>query len=253
MKKAVVVTLLVLLCSFSSIAQKPRSDRDLEGLKGNVKELVVEEAKLEIKAGKPIEDKRRRDYRETYDELGNLTGRITYDLKGNVRHVAVYSVIDGDRVAKVSTMHYEYDPPPMKTKSPKSDLKVGDQRYTYKFKYKYDDKGNRTETSWYSNDGKLSSRYVSRYDEMGNEIEWIRYTGDGKIESRRTSKYDEKGNEIEKTYFDGNDLVKGKFSYTFEFDSKGNWIKRNSSRWVTKNGKSYFEPYEVTYRIIAYY
>jgi hypothetical protein len=35
--------------------------------------------------------------------------------------------------------------------------------------------------------------------------------------------------------------------------SNGNWIKRKRMKWVTKDGKSYFEPYDVIYRSITYF
>jgi hypothetical protein len=44
-----------------------------------------------------------------------------------------------------------------------------------------------------------------------------------------------------------------KYSYTYEFDAQGNWIRRVSSKWVTKDGKSLFEPSSVNYRKISYF
>ena len=42
--------------------------------------------------------------------------------------------------------------------------------------------------------------------------------------------------------------------YTYEnFDSTGNWHKKTSLIIVTKFGKSYWEPSEVSYRAIIYY
>jgi hypothetical protein len=65
---------------------------------------------------------------------------------------------------------------------------------------------------------------------------------------------DDKGNRVEWTIFEVRDgTISSKLSYVYEFDAKGNWIKRTSSKWVTKDGRSYYEPENVYYRKIMYY
>jgi hypothetical protein len=49
------------------------------------------------------------------------------------------------------------------------------------------------------------------------------------------------------------DKYRYKYRYKYEFDSTGNWITRTTEKWVTRNGKSDFEPASVTYRRIEYY
>lgn len=39
---------------------------------------------------------------------------------------------------------------------------------------------------------------------------------------------------------------------TYEFDAQGNWIKRTTSKWMTKDGKSFYAPAWVDYRTITY-
>jgi hypothetical protein len=59
---------------------------------------------------------------------------------------------------------------------------------------------------------------------------------------------------VEWTIFEVRDgTVESKHSYAYEFDAKGNWITRTSSKWVTKHGRSYYEPENVYYRKITYY
>ena len=68
------------------------------------------------------------------------------------------------------------------------------------------------------------------------------------------STLDEKGNQIEETSFETRDgSIRDKYSRTYEFDARGNWIKRTTSKWVTKDGKSYYAPAYVDYRTITYY
>jgi len=131
--------------------------------------------------------------------------------------------------------------------------RVADPRYTYKFKYKYDDKGNRIEELWYRNDGSLESRYVSVYDEKGHKVEYQRYTAEGELFARRVRIDDDKGNMIEERLSWPRTPITEKMSFTYEFDRQGNWVKKKSMRWVTKGGKSYYEPIFVTYREIEYF
>ena len=58
---------------------------------------------------------------------------------------------------------------------------------------------------------------------------------------------------IEETIFRANISVGEKWSYSYEFDSNGNWIKRKRMKWVTMDGKSSSELYDVTYRSITYF
>ena len=41
--------------------------------------------------------------------------------------------------------------------------------------------------------------------------------------------------------------------YEYKYDAKGNWIKRTTKEWDTKDGRSFYEPSYVTYRRISYY
>jgi hypothetical protein len=50
------------------------------------------------------------------------------------------------------------------------------------------------------------------------------------------------------------DSVRTRYSYAYDsFDAQGNWVKRTTSEWVTKDGKSSFAPSHVTCRTITYY
>jgi len=94
---------------------------------------------------------------------------------------------------------------------------------------------------------------VTKHDSNDNKIEWARYSADGSLNFSSKSRYDEKGNEIEETYFNADGAISGRYSYTYEFDKNGNWIKRVESTWVNKGEKSSFELKRVTYRNITYY
>jgi hypothetical protein len=90
------------------------------------------------------------------------------------------------------------------------------------------------------------------FDEKGNLIEEKMYSNEDTPNSRVIFKYDEKGNVVEekKTCYisgcydliiDGNDFI----TYQYEFDKKGNWIKRIEFRHQT--------PFRIVEREIVYY
>ena len=236
----------------SGFAQKHLSERETDGYKSNVMSVKTERARLKSESGKWVEEKRQMDSVVSYDLDGNRVKYDLYDYRGNLFELSTYLVIDGDRAVKNEFKTYDYDPPLMAPGS-KADSKPRDSRFSYKFKYKYDDKGRRTEQAWYSNDGSLWLRYVSVYDEKGNEIEWFRYNADGSVNGRSTAIYDAGGNEVEKTWYRANGALSEKWQYDCELDAKKNWIKRSSKKQVTRDGKSFFEPYDITYRQITYF
>ena len=77
---------------------------------------------------------------------------------------------------------------------------------------------------------------------------------DSSLNRRLVATVDDKGNKIEETEFQTLDgPVKDKYSYAYEFDAKGNWTKRVTSKWVTKDGKSSFVAEYILYRTLTYY
>lgn len=232
------------------VAKRAKTDAEDEGLQGRVKTVFTEAEDL---SGTWSVSRRKPESMDYYNEQGNLTKAESYDYKGNPFDITVYGYLDGERVSKFSTIQYEYDPPPMLMTSAAGEppLKY-DPRYSYKFKFKYDEKGNLTEKVFYGNNGKLWLRYVYSY--KGQQREELVYDEKGSLNQKYLYTLDDKGNEIEETIFDVKDnSVERKYTYTYEFDSEGNWIKRVTKKLFTKEGKSSFEPYSVTYRTIAYY
>ncbi|MFL6333797.1 MAG: hypothetical protein ACJ754_10845 [Pyrinomonadaceae bacterium] len=231
---------------------KLKSDAEDEGLKGMVKTVFEEDQDL---SGTWSVSGRKPSSRDYYDEKGQFTKRESYDYKGNLYEVSVYGYVDGERVRSEKTVRHEYDPPPVTVAAgpptagarPKSD-----PRYSYRFRYKYDEKGRLIEEDWYGSDGRLWLRYVYKFE--GDKKEELVYSEDGSLNQRYVFTLDSQGNEVEKIDYDVKDgSVDERYSYAYEFDAKGNWTKKTASKWVTKGGKSFFEPSYVTYRTITYY
>lgn len=233
-------------------APKPKSDAEDEGLKGRVKTVFKETQDL---SGTWYVSGRKPSSVDYYDERGQFTRREFYDYKGNLSQVAVYGHVGGERVRSDKMVEHEYNPPPVMVAAgpptvgerPKSD-----PRYTYRFRYKYDDKGRLVEEAWHHSGGRLWLRYVYKFE--GDKKEELVYSEDGSLNQRYVSMLDSKGNEIEQISYDvKTGSIESRYSYAYEFDSQGNWTKRTTSKWITKDGKEQFAPYYVTYRTITYY
>ena len=253
MRGFLTTTIMTLFFAVVGCAQSPTSDREADGLKGKVRKVVTESARLTNNSDTWAEGKRQTDSVVMYDADGARVRREFYNSNGDLKKVEVYSSVDGDRAMKEDVLIPDNVVGVGSTSPNRDKVAAEDQRYTYRFKYRYDAKGRRIEESWYRNNGSLESRYVSMYDEKGCHIEYNRYLADGRLFARRARSCDDKGNVIEETLsWPGNPTTE-RLSFSYEFDSGGNWIKRKSMRWVTKDGKSYSEPFYMLYRDLTYY
>ena len=232
------------------VAQRAGSDARDFGFHGRIKTVLEESQDL---SGTWSVQTRKRDSLENYNEQGNLVRRESYDYKGNLSEIWVYGYIDGSRVSNFNSIRREYNPPPASVSAaPGTEVKKSDSRYLTRFEFKYDEQKRLIEKSWFHNNGSLSIRYVFNYN--GNQREELVYSSDGLLNQRYVSIVDAKGHEQERTSFDTRDNVsKAKYSYAYEFDAEGNWIKRTTSKAVTKDGRSQLEPQYVDFRTITYW
>jgi TonB family protein len=232
------------------VADRPSSDAKDAELKGKVKTVFTETADLSgtwtVSGRKPLS-------MEYFNEQGNLTKSEQYDYRGNLGSITVYGYLDGERVSSYKSIERPYNPPPMLIASPPGTVRPkSDPRYSIRHSFKYDDKGRLTETALYQNTGELFYRSVYNYS--GNQIENLIYGQDGTLNQKYMNTLDENGNRIENSDYDIKDgSVRHKYSHKDEFDSTGNWIKRITSEWKTKDGKSELVPSSVSYRTITYY
>ena len=239
------------------VAARDGTDASDDHLQGEVKTLLEESEDLSgtwtVAGRKPVS-------MEYYNKAGNRTKSESYDYKGNLSDITVYGYIDGARVSDFKQIEHNYNPPPIvsvappvvSVSPPDAAKPKSDPRYSIKFAFRYDGQKRLVEKTWFLNNGKISIRYVYKYS--GNQREELVYSADGSLNQRYIVVLDDKGNEIEQTNFDTRDgSIRGKSSYAYEFDAKGNWIKRVTSKLVTKDGKTSFVPQYVNYRTITYY
>jgi hypothetical protein len=248
--RKIILTMFTVQCfTVMASAQNRVSDREADGLKGKVQKVTTERAQFTNESGGWVEGKPQLDSVTTYDVAGNRLKREVYD-KGELSSVYNYSFLEGDRVVKIDIIRVSYN---VGSSGP-SGTKPSNPRYTYKFKYKFDGRGNRTEEAWYGNDGSLTRRHVNVYDAKGNRSEWSIYSANSKQAFlRRGYTYDGHGNVIEEASYGLNGSVENRWTYSYEFDQNGNWIKRKRMRLVVKDGESHSEPYDVNYRTIIYF
>lgn len=248
--------LFCLLLVAPASAQRRQTDRDEDGLKGKVKAVLAEEAKLTGEPGKLVEGRRRPSSAAEYDAEGNVTRRVFNRADGSVHFTINFKFIEGD---KTSTSTYEGRGPllvaaPPAPASERPPARPKDPRFQTRYVYKYDGRGRRVEESRYESDGDLWINEVRAFDSEGRVIESARYEKDGRLIDRKKVVYDKDGREAEVTYFDDKGSVRERNTYTgYEPDAKGNWVKREARRWVSGYGVTRLDSHHITYRRITYY
>lgn len=70
--------------------------------------------------------------------------------------------------------------------------------------------------------------------------------------SKKYTEFDGKGNVIEKGSHEGGKKTLKELSVRYEFDARGNWIKRTLYRLTDRNGQKELLPTEISYRQIVY-
>ncbi len=157
------------------------------------------------------------------------------------------------RVSNSKIATYEYNPPPMAIPKSKTEkpVKKSDPRYEYSFEYKYKD-GKIIEEQMVFSNGKKGMKYL--YNHSGNQVEELVYTTEGELNQKYAVTLDKNGNEIEKISYGITKIYPDrKYRYEYEFDEKGNWIKKTTSTETIENGVTSFKLSSITYRIITYF
>jgi hypothetical protein len=230
------------------VARKLKSDAEDENLRGRVKTVLEE---MEGLSGRMANQVRRPSHEAHYNEQGNLVKSVLYSSAGLPSNITVYGYIDGARVSSSGSIRYESSPAGIAVPAAKE--RPRDPRYDLKYEYKYDDKGRLSEQLLYGNDGRLNSRRV--YKREGARLEELNYYDEeGRPGMRSLAMLDASGNESEQIYFDS--PLKGwqsKYTHTYEFDARGNWVKRTTTKTSIVNGVSKEDSTYITYRTITYY
>jgi hypothetical protein len=204
------------------------SDADDEGLRGHVKS-VRHETKYATESS--FTRTMQHSTLTTYNEKGNKLRTDSYDYKNNLDFITVYGYLDGRRVSASKFVPREYGPPVgIGGGLSRRSNREKDPRYDHRFEFKYDEKKRLIEkTEFFSNDD-IMQRRVYKYD--ANQKEELVYSADGSLILRNLYELDDKGNALEQTSFAADGSVNSKTTYTYEFDSNGNWTRQTISRDV---------------------
>jgi hypothetical protein len=278
---------VILVCISPTLANAQSNDRQRSGLTGPVKSIREEKAKLEDRSGQQAEGPRLVVQQITFDEKGNvieqslnnpdgslkskLAWALKYDGEGREIEKSYYNA-DGKLTSKGMSTYaggemktqltyynpdgsinhhqiYVYDGNGNKIEESHSNP---DNSPRARILYKYDDKGRQTEALYLKPDGTVSQKSVFTYDGHGNRTGFTAFDGAGIIKIRHEYKYDSKNSLIELlNQGDGNGPVI-KYTYSYEFDPNGNWVKRETEREVIGSENKPTRT-EVTYRVITYY
>jgi len=157
------------------------------------------------------------------DVLGETTSIITYQYDENENLIEEKQSDENGKLWSRSIFKYD-----------KNNNQIEYERYnyfsdeelSYKYVYKYDEKGNKTEENIYNSDGELESKSIYKYDNRGNKIEENNYSSNGKLEEKFIYKYDNKGNKTEENKY--NSIGELEYKSIYKYDSKGNKIEAKS-------------------------
>lgn len=264
-----------------------RNDWAADNLRGRIKSIHIEVAKLLEVSGQWREEKRRPVSTMRFNENGVVVKELRHDLDGNLSEIGstkvdvnghkIETIFQNPRGGLLTSLTYEYD----------DDGKLLGSVLTQatgliikqRSRVSYDHAGNKTEELWRYEDGSLSRKYVYQYSPDGQIAKQLlyQYHDDGSIEEKTISIFDENGNVIQSACFDKNDrAIEGRneykynddedpiettsfepnddlystTSYSYDFGSQRNWTKRLE---IFKTAKSGYETRSVTYRAFEYY
>ncbi|HMH44096.1 MAG TPA: hypothetical protein VK557_11480 [Pyrinomonadaceae bacterium] len=107
--------------------------------------------------------------------------------------------------------------------------------------------------------GSLATRQTYTYDARGYLIRMLEWVPEDHALHQYFYLNDDHGNAVEiKMYHQPRHVLERRTLLTYEYDAKGNWIKKTASGWSYagtpyREGVSKLMPYNVTRRIITYY
>jgi hypothetical protein len=250
MKKLAFAFIFCLLIIQFAFSQYAKNEKELYGLKGNVKTIIKESAKIVFESGQYAEMNRNKWRTETYDLQGNL---IKEDPIPRQEARPLFCTASGRCNTEEPQIKLTYNKQ-NKVIEERNVLKDG--TITSKREFDYDSKGRTLEWRFYyfnetTDKLELSGKWV--YTRNGNETKSTLYEECCKIKRWNIVSFNKNGDIIEMASFKADGSLTTKSSSSYEYDSTGNWIKRIMSVWITRNGKSFFEPVEAHYRTISYY
>ncbi|MDX6576312.1 MAG: hypothetical protein QOE96_2265 [Blastocatellia bacterium] len=238
MKHALFVLALIVVFSSSAISQS-KTSKEIDGLVGPVHTVTTVSISLTRVGDAWTEGERRMGPVMTYDEKGNdgrfgngntgpglsAGGFHKYNDKGQEIEKGYY----GPGNVLVMKFLMSYDEAGHVIEETEQD---GDGSLRRRHTFAFDDKGNMTSLGTYDGANKLTRKLTWAFDEKGNRTEWTESLLKGEamaLFERITYTYDDKANVLLQTQYGNPEGMVMKESFSYEFDTRGNWIKRDRS------------------------
>jgi|ERR1041385_6752750 hypothetical protein len=265
MRSLFLLILTLAVFAVPALGQEP-TEKELMGLKGEVKTVRRKFVEVTQKDGKPFERPLASESLVTLDRLGRKTEESFYKPDGTLDERQVFTYDDaGNRTQKrynsegrlvyeaTSRLEFDKDGGTSRRITDGASPLFQDEaaKLHSETVKKYDSRGRWVESLTYQR-GTLTGRSVNKFGEDGSLDEFILYNGAGLILQRhvRTSE----GMQVSVYKDDGTLLtteLRRKPTLS-DFDSHGNWTREFSMNRVNRDGKVE-EVTEVEYRVITYY
>ena len=234
MKTILSTTFIVLaLCSASCHNDETQQTASIAEVKNADTLPIVSDAKQEeVAAEKSITTPKTKAPKKqladifVYNKEGKLMEKIVYHLKNgkNIKNVYKYDV-DGRKTAwdrynekgilEETVVYKETTTAPVQKKKDNTEAKEA----PYKFAFKYNEQGKRTEWKSFNDDGSVGHSFSYKYDKEGREIEWKSVGSNGQTEGTNIYLYDDKGRRSEWQHF--NEKNEMDYKYIYSYDEKG--------------------------------
>lgn len=234
------ILLLVLICSFAFVMEASAqngADKDFLNLSGPVHTVRIEKAIFTCVFGKWLDSgKRAKGAYLEYDRTGNLADKDKSHFLREDPHERLHRYPFGDGPSFVEKNSLAED---------------GTLIYTYL--YFFNNSSRQAETLIRNPDNSIDARTVYSFDMEGRLAEHITYDSDMQISGRSTYIYDDKGNQLEITNYEKDGIIANVLLFEYEFDSRGNWVKKIMTVKQPVNGEMKVSVYAPYYRTISYY
>lgn len=247
MKSIFLILIFCVACGQAPVTKKA-SDREHDGFVGPVKKVFVEWSP--ISGGSVPAGSRCRDMTKVYDSSGRLMQHSVYSgACGDDERREDYTYTqDGSRTAKTLKIQGKDSPPPPPPAKVRSSSEEEGQPRTV---FKYAPSGKLIEDASVKPGGKVFDKYTYSYDDKGRMTESTGYEENGQISVRRVYSYT--GHEQVPsgfTYIGRGGKVYERTTYAdYEFNSRGDWVKRKETIEETLNRKNVL----MVFRDIEYY
>jgi len=249
---------LLVLSGMPAISQAKNS-RATDGLFGPVHTVVTTSVTVTKTNDLWLETDRRIVSSISYDENGN-DSRIPLGLNSPVtidtcvsKHNATGQEIEKDCLdhGRPVKMFLEYDASGRVVDESRRDE---NGRLTSRHAFEFDGQGRRTVFREFDSDNRLKRKLTWSFDDKGNQTEWTesqRKADEMVLFQKNVWTYDDKGNPLTETQWGNPEGTVSKQFFSYEFDEKGNWIKKEGASLPFNSPELQTKRIEI--RAITYY